>query len=114
MASSPGKAFLLKRKKDEFVENEMDRLCKNFGQDYYNVLENLSESAILNNLLPKEYTGREESMILNVAYLVRKDKLEQFINTIEGLKERDRNSGFFVDLSGPWPPFSFVSIKELE
>jgi len=112
MASSPGKAFLLKRKKTNLIENEMDRLCKNFGQEYYDEFKNLSESNDLNNLLPKDFTGREDTMILNATYLVSKTKVTDFKKTIEWLRNKDKNLGFFIDATGPWPPFSFISIKE--
>lgn len=112
MASSPGKAFLLKRKKSELTENEMDRICKSFGQNYYDEFKKLSVSTNLNNLLPKEFTGREDTMILNAAFLVSKTKVNDFINTFDTLRERDGNSGFFIETTGPWPPFSFIYIKE--
>jgi hypothetical protein len=112
MASSPGKAFLLKRKKSELIENEMDRICKSFGQNYYNDFKILSSLTNLNNLLPKEFTGREDTMILNAAFLVNKTKVNDFINIVESLREKDKDSGFFIETTGPWPPFSFIYIKE--
>ncbi|MDZ4204671.1 MAG: GvpL/GvpF family gas vesicle protein [Bacteroidales bacterium] len=112
MASSPGKAFLLTRKKTDLIENEMDRLCKNYGQEYYNEFKNLSESASLNNLLPKEFTGRKDTMILNATFLVSKNKVTDFRSTVDTLRKKDGNSGFFIEATGPWPPFSFISIKE--
>ena len=112
MASSPGKAYLLKRKKGELIENEMDRICKSYGQNYYNEFKNLSASTRLNNLLPKEFTGRDDTMILNAAFLVSKTKVSNFINTVATLREKAGNSGFFIETTGPWPPFSFIYIKE--
>ena len=112
MASSPGKAFLLKRKKSELIENEMDRICKSYGQSYYNEFKNLSASTNLNNLLPKEFTRREDTMILNAAFLVGKAKVNDFIKAVDTLREKDGNSGFFLETTGPWPPFSFIYIKE--
>jgi hypothetical protein len=112
MASSPGKAFLLKRKKTDLIENEMDRLCKVFGQKYYDEFKILSESTSLNNLLPKEFTGRGETMILNAAFLVNKDKMTDFKDTAETLRKKDGNSGFIIEITGPCPPFSFISVKE--
>jgi len=112
MASSPGKAFLLKRKKSELIENEVDRICKNYGQDYFNEFKKLSVSTNLNNLLPKEFTGREDSMILNAAFLVGKTKVNDFRNTVNTLQKKDGNSGFYIETTGPWPPFSFIYIKE--
>ncbi len=112
LASSPGKAFLLNRKKADLIENEMDRICKNYGQEYFDEFKNLSESTSLNNLLPKEYTGREDTMILNATFLVSKLKVGDFINTADTLRKKDLNSGLFIEVTGPWPPFSFISIKE--
>ena len=112
MVSSPGKAFLLTRKKTDLIENEMDRLCKNYGQEYYDEFKNLSESASLNNLLPKEFTRRKDTMILNATFLVSKNKVTDFKSTVDTLRKKDGNSGFFIEATGPWPPFSFISIKE--
>ena len=112
MVSSPGKAFLLKKKKTELIENEMDRLCKKYGQEYYDEFKILSEATYLNNLLPKDIVGREDSMILNASFLISKNKLAEFKNTVGVLKKKDGNSGFFIESTGPWPTFSFISIKE--
>ena len=112
MASSPGKAFLLKRKKSDLVVNEMDRLCKIYGQEYYDAFLKVSEAARLSNLLPKEFSGRQDEMILNVAYLVSKEKVIDLVSSIRFLKKRHAPLGFDIELNGPWPPFSFISIKE--
>lgn len=112
MASSPGKAFLLKIKKTGLIENEITRLHKNYGQKYYDEFKNLSESTSLNNLLPKEFTGREDTMILNATFLVSKNKVADFISTVETCRKKEGNSGCFIEATGPWPPFSFISIKE--
>jgi len=112
MASSPGKAFLLRRKKNDLVESEMDRLCNTYGQEYYDKLNDLSVSIHLNNLLPKEFTGRDDTMILNTTFLVSKDKVADFIHTADVLREKDESTGFYIEATGPWPPFSFICIKE--
>jgi len=114
MESSPGKAFLLNRKKADIIGNEMDMICKQYGQEYFDVFKNLSESVILNNLLPKEITGREETMILNAAFLLNKNKLADFKRSADLMNKKDGKSGFLIETTGPWPPFSFISIKELQ
>lgn len=112
MESSPGKAFLLKRKKIDLTENEIDRLCKVYGQKYFDEFESLSESTCLNNLLPKEFTGRQDSMILNATFLISKDKVTEFTGDIGMLRKRDGSTGFIIESTGPWPPFSFINMKE--
>jgi len=112
MASSPGKAFLLRRKKSELIESEMNRLTKSYGQDYFNQLKKISEATMLNNLLPKELTGRDDTMILNASFLLYKDKASDFTATLNFLREKCVGFGFDIEFTGPWPPFSFISIKE--
>jgi hypothetical protein len=112
MASSPGKAFLLRRKKSELIENEMNRICKSYGQNYYDEFRNLSASTSMGNLLPKEFTGREDTMILNAVFLVRKTKENDLINTVDSLRQKDGNSGLFIEITGPLPPFSFIHVKK--
>lgn len=112
MASSPGKAYLLRRKKTDLIEQEINRICETYGQQYYDECTKHSESTNLNNLLPKEFTGREDTMILNATFLVKKNLVADFKNTVKTLSERDGNYGFFIESTGPWPPFSFIVIKE--
>ena len=112
MASSPGKAFLLRRKKSELIKNELNRLTKTYGQEYYNEIKQLSDATTLNNLLPKELTGREDTMILNAAFLIQRVKANDFNASIISLKKKCVNVGFDIEVTGPWPPFSFISIKE--
>ena len=112
MSSSPGKAYLLRRKKIDLVEYEMNRICKIYGQKCFDEFKNLSESTNLNNLLPKEITGREDTMILNATFLVKKNNVVDFKGVAEIFERKNRNSGFNLEFTGPWPPFSFISIKE--
>jgi len=112
MASSPGKAFILKRKKDELIKNEMDRICKIYGQKYFEEFRTLSDSHSLNNLLPNEHTGREDTMILNATFLMCKVKVADMNLKIHTLGKRDADTGFKIEPTGPWPPFSFIAINE--
>ena len=111
MASSPGKAYLLKQKKTELIKNEMDRICKDYGLQYLDQFSNLSDSFNQNNLLPKEFTGREDTMIVNATFLVNKKRVPNFKEIFEIRGKRDKNQGFFSKLQGPCPPFSFVSFN---
>jgi hypothetical protein len=112
MASSPGKAFLLTRKKADLIGNEIEKLCKNYGQEYFNEFKTLSGSDKLNNLIPKEFTCRNDNMILNASFLVVKDLAIEFLSLARRLKNKYSDLGFDLEITGPWPPFSFVAIKE--
>jgi hypothetical protein len=112
MASSPGRAFLMKRKKTDLIENEADRLCKVYGQEYFDEFKKLSDSFSLNNLIPKEFSERSDDMILNSTFLVGKDKAIDIVSTSDSLRKKNSGLGFDLEITGPWPPFSFITIKE--
>ncbi len=111
LASSPGKAFLLSRKKTELIVKVIDRLCKKYRQQYYVEFKKFGESVIINNLLPREYIGREDTMILDATVFVKKINIVAFINAVNKLNEMNEDSGFYIETTCPRPPYDFVSIK---
>lgn len=108
--SSPGKAYLLKKKKAELIEDTLNKKINEYGQESFELLKELSSEARINKLLPKEVTDREEDMILNSAFLVNKDAVDDFINMVDTLKMHYEDKGFFFDCTGPWPPYNFCSL----
>lgn len=113
LESSPGKAFLLKRKKNELKESEVRRLMRINGQKCYEEYRNISYKIHLNNLLPQELTKREEDMVLNATFFVDKKNVMDFVHIANLQEEEYKSIGFLFDVTGPCPPFSFASIKEL-
>ncbi|PQB07509.1 hypothetical protein BST83_10310 [Polaribacter filamentus] len=111
-ASSPGKAYLLKSKKTALLEDEMDKICSEYGQKYYNEFSHMSVSSNTANLLMKESSGRTDTMILNATFLVSNRSSDDFIKKANDFANEDIHIGFCVETTGPWPPFNFISIKE--
>jgi hypothetical protein len=50
------------------------------------------------------------SLLLDLAFLVRPDAEADFLAAAAELGERLAPEGFGVEVSGPWPPYSFVSL----
>ena len=48
-------------------------------------------------------------MLLNGAYLVASAKVERLRELVQQLTERHRDLGVRIELTGPWPPYNFVS-----
>lgn len=106
-SSSPGKAFLLKKKKEELLNITVNREINKCGQDSFETFKKQSLKTRINKLLSKEVTEREDDMILNSAFLVEKNKVREFIQAADGLKTKYKNKGLNFDCTGPWPPYNF-------
>jgi len=109
---SPGKAFFLKRGKTELLAQVVNRKINESGQESFDLLKELSFEARINKLLPKEVTERDDEMILNSAFLVSEDEVSDFINMVDALKVHYENKGFFIDCTGPWPPYNFCGLSK--
>ncbi len=102
-----GAAFFLKKKFD----GELDDKIQNRIYDLSNKMaESVMDFVVekkVNKLLAKEITGITTPMILNYAYLVDSEKEELLAGKVEELKHKYGSCGFMIELSGPWPPYSF-------
>ncbi len=71
-------------------------------------LNRLSEELKENKILEKELTQKNDPMIFNGAFLVKKEKVDAFHGEIQTLQTEYEKLGFIFESSGPWPPFNFV------
>jgi len=111
-SSPPGKAFFLEKKKAELLAQSANAIINEYSKESFELLKELSFEARINKLLPKEVTEREDDMVLNSAFLVSKDKVDDFINMVDTLKMHYENKGFFIDCTGPWPPYNFCGLSK--
>ena len=107
---SKGAAYFLKKKVDEAIADEVERISDEYAQRSHDGLSSHAEEAVINPLQSKEFTGRKEAMILNGAYLVAEEQLTAFRAELESLEEEYSDLGFVYEMTGPWPPYNFVSI----
>lgn len=105
--SSPGKAFLLKKKKETLITGLTDKKLNEYAMDSFEELKNQSISIYINKLLPVGTGEKKEEMILNSVFLIYTNKVLNFINTVENLKTKYKAKGISFDCTGPWPPYNF-------
>jgi len=111
-SSSAGKAYILKRKKDEIIENILNDRINECSKESFELLKELSFEAHINRLLPREVTEREDDMVLNSAFLVVRDEVCDFQNMVDTLKMHYEGKGFLIDCTGPWPPYNFCGLPK--
>jgi hypothetical protein len=109
--SSPGRSFLLKKKRKELVEQEVERIGQTHGQKCFDRLSAISQLNTINKPLSKDLSGREGEMVLNAAFMVENDKVAEFIDIAKSLKEEYQSEGFDLEYTGPWPPFNFITLN---
>ena len=107
---SSGAAYFLKKKVDEAIAAEVEHVSDEYAQRSHDRLSGHAEETIINPLRSREITGRNEAMVLNGAYLVAEEQLTAFRAELESLEQEYGDLGFIYEMTGPWPPYNFVSI----
>jgi hypothetical protein len=108
---SEGLAYFARKKLEVSISEEIQRCCDHICQNCHDELAVVAAKSNITHLLGKETTGRMDEMVLNGAYLVSIEKLEIFQTKLEAIKNTYSASGFVFELSGPWPPYNFVTIN---
>jgi hypothetical protein len=109
-AKSSGAAYFLKKKLEETIAAEVERITDEFAQRSHDCLSGCAAEAVISPLQGKELTGRQEAMVLNGAYLVAEDQLAAFRAELANLQDESGDLGFSYEMTGPWPAYNFAAI----
>jgi hypothetical protein len=71
-------------------------------------LAHVSDDAVRNPVQDSALTGRSQQMLLNGAYLVRRDREQGFLDAVRSLADERSAQGLLVEPTGPWPAYNFV------
>ncbi len=107
-ARGAGGAYMLRRRQERRLREEADRLAGSLAEDVHARLQDWAADAVVNPPQNPELSGHEGDMLLNAAYLVEAAKVERFHELVAELRERHRELGARLELTGPWPPYNFV------
>ena len=105
---SDAASYFLKKKIDNTVLAEEERITDEVVQDSHDCLSMRSWEALAGSVQGREVTRREEDMVLNGAYLVSRECVEAFKAELDDLRKKYGGLGFSYEISGPWPPYSFA------
>jgi len=103
---SKGAAYLLKKQMERRLELERNAFVDNHTKNLYNQIKALVDDLKLestNKKVPEKW--QDKQMILNLACLAHKDKIQNLGNLLGEINKRE---GFAVRFTGPWSPYSFV------
>lgn len=106
-APSPGQGYLLGRKLDAAKKDELRRIAASVASSAYDDLAARSLAAT-HDPLPKAAAEQTGAAILNAAFLVAHDRIDEFRGAVTNLVRAHHTRGFRVEFTGPWPPYHFA------
>ena len=110
-SASPGQRYLLERKLEGQKRAELRAVTQDVVEE---IVSELSTNAIetVRSPIPRmteaEQAAGRGTMVLNGAFLVGPERLENFQKTLTALIGRRGSQGFRFDFTGPWPPYHFA------
>jgi hypothetical protein len=107
--ASTGADYLADRQRERDLVAQADELAASCTDEVHRTVSALARQGRLNPVQRAEAHGREAEMLLNGAYLVETHRVDELQSTISQLHEDRAGQGFLVELTGPWPPYNFVS-----
>jgi hypothetical protein len=106
-ASSPGTRYLLERRGQARAEKRVNSWLREASAGIAARLESSAVGSTPLRALPRETSGREADIAFNWAFLVLRRSRGDFRVQVEGLSAGHLGQGLRLELSGPWPPYSF-------
>jgi hypothetical protein len=109
-ATGPGTAYLLRRRAELATRDRQLDAAMTDADTVHTALSGLAEAA--RRYVPQHpsLTGESASMVLNGAYLVDADRVDEFVAAVRALDDQHRTVR--LELTGPWPPYSFAAAAE--
>lgn len=113
-AKGVGAAYFIRKKMDDLIAEETEHTAASLVNEVHTELAKYAEEAIRNPLLGSEVTGKLETMALNAVYFVKQDILDMFKAKVKEFSEKYSDLGFELAFTGPWPPYNFTQVGNLE
>jgi len=104
-----GMAFFVEEELRETICKEMDKELNKFVKAFFESFKKYAAASVKGKILSKDLTGRPGPMVLNAIYLIAEEKVGDFKKEAEELNRKILAERFYLEYSGPWPPYSFVS-----
>lgn len=101
------------RRRDQLsAQRSADEITARRAQEVHSALTILAADSRRHPPQDPKLTGRREQMALNGSYLVDDSRLDEFASAVAALD--DERCGLRLELTGPWPPYSFAGNGETQ
>jgi hypothetical protein len=104
-----GAAYLARRRQERQAREEVRSVAAQLVDDVDGALRACAIDAVRLPSQNRELSGHAGEMLLNGAYLVDASGIDRLRALVGELQERHAAAGARLELTGPWPPYNFVS-----
>jgi hypothetical protein len=104
-----GATYLLRRQQERALAEKAAEVRARCAEVVHDRVAALARSATTNPPQRPEVHGRALTMLLNGAYLIERDRTAELREAVAALQDEWAALGFTIELTGPWPPYNFVS-----
>ena len=110
--ASAGARFFLQKKYAKALDGEAALAIASSVERIWQSLDTCARESAEIEVQPAAVHGRSADMVMNAAYLVAEEFQGQFRRMLAALQEEFAAQGFDYELTGPWPPYHFVSVSQ--
>ncbi len=110
--ASPGARFFLQKRYATALDGETETMVARSLERIRQRLDTCACESIEIAVQPASVHGQPADMIMNASYLVAAGSLGSLRRTIAELRGEFAAQGLSFELTGPWPPYHFVSIRQ--
>ena len=105
-----GREYLRRRRAELDAREQIERKAAAHVDAIHAALLHLANNGKLRAATDPVLTGKRGWMILNATYLVDDERAHDFAALVEEL--RAGHAGVTLELTGPWPPYSFTELHQ--
>lgn len=110
VGGGPGRAYLQRRRARLTATEVAEQAAAADADRLHAAVAELAEASCRHPPQNARLSGTADWMVLNGAYLVADHRVDEFADTVRDLVPR--HPGIRVQLTGPWPPYSFAVVGE--
>ncbi len=107
-AKSRGQAYLLGKRLEQSLRERCQCLLAETAEGVHRRLAGKAVDSCMNEAMAGSNPG--ERTLLNAAYLVKKDRRDEFLTEAKAIQDDLAGSGMRLCPSGPWPSYNFSQV----
>jgi hypothetical protein len=107
-SAGKGTAYLLRRRAELTAQQDVERKAAAYAEEIHAALLGRAVDGLRRQVTDPVLTGKRAWMIFNGTYLVDDERVDDFTTLVTTLDTE--RPGVTLELTGPWPPYSFAGI----